>query len=173
MIDPYVWCKVAFFRLETSKEREKDMAEKIQLTVVVVEDDGGIRGMLQKYLPVIIKMAVGKEGVVVGVAENGRTGLGLIKEYKPDLVFLDWMMPELDGFGVLEAIAEETWREGIRIIFMSGTLNEAAEKKARELKAAAVIHKPFGPDVLKAAIRESFLHHSSPPPTEPPEDSQS
>ena len=68
-------------------------------TVLVVDDEFGIAELIQDLL--------GDEGHRVLTASNGRQGLEALMQERPDLVFLDYMMPVLDGAGVLRGMAAE------------------------------------------------------------------
>jgi CheY-like chemotaxis protein len=71
--------------------------------VLVVEDDPSAREILQRLLE--------REGWAVATAENGRVALRRVAEQRPALILLDLMMPEMDGFQVVEALRErEDWR---------------------------------------------------------------
>jgi CheY-like chemotaxis protein len=72
-------------------------------TVLVVEDDATTRDMLRRMLT--------KEGWAVSEAENGRVALAQVVESHPELILLDLMMPEMDGFAFLEALRhQDAWR---------------------------------------------------------------
>jgi CheY-like chemotaxis protein len=72
-------------------------------TVLIVEDDAPTRELMQRILT--------KEGWTVSEAENGRVALAQLPQTKPDLVLLDLMMPEMDGFQFIEAIRQrDEWR---------------------------------------------------------------
>jgi signal transduction histidine kinase/DNA-binding response OmpR family regulator len=71
--------------------------------IFIVEDDPATREILQRTLE--------KEGWVVASAENGRVALEQLADYRPDLILLDLMMPEMDGFQVISALrATPVWR---------------------------------------------------------------
>jgi len=77
--------------------------EGLSRLVLVVEDDAAAREILQRTLE--------KEGWAVTAAENGRIALQRVAEQRPALILLDLMMPEMDGFQVVEALRErEAWR---------------------------------------------------------------
>jgi two-component system LytT family response regulator len=82
---------------------------------------------------------------VIGGAENGREAVAMIDELKPDLVFLDIEMPELDGVGVLREIHHEP-----AIVFT--TAYDRFAVTAFELGAIDYLLKPFGRDRLRAAV---------------------
>jgi signal transduction histidine kinase/CheY-like chemotaxis protein len=77
--------------------------EDLSRLVLVVEDDAAAREILERTLE--------KEGWAVTAAENGRIALQRLAEQRPALILLDLMMPEMDGFQVVEALRErEAWR---------------------------------------------------------------
>ena len=82
---------------------QKYRGEDPSRLVLVVEDDAAAREILQRTLE--------KEGWAVTTAENGRVALQRVAEQRPALILLDLMMPEMDGFQVVEALRErEAWR---------------------------------------------------------------
>ena len=82
---------------------QKYRGEDPSRLVLVVEDDAAAREILQRTLE--------KEGWAVTAAENGRVALQRVAEQRPALILLDLMMPEMDGFQVVEALRErEAWR---------------------------------------------------------------
>ncbi|RME37448.1 MAG: pyridoxal-phosphate dependent enzyme [Thermoflexia bacterium] len=80
--------------------------------IAILEDDPGARRLLRRIL-----QARGQYQVFE--AENGRQGLELIRQERPDAIFLDLMMPELDGFGVLEALQEDEDLRSIPVIVIT------------------------------------------------------
>jgi signal transduction histidine kinase/CheY-like chemotaxis protein/HAMP domain-containing protein len=90
--------------------------------VLIVEDDGGMRVMLRRRLE--------KEGWTVIEAENGRAGLEQMEQNQPELILLDLMMPEMDGFQFLEEVRKhEAWRSIPVIVITAKTLT--AEDRQR------------------------------------------
>jgi signal transduction histidine kinase/CheY-like chemotaxis protein/HAMP domain-containing protein len=90
--------------------------------VLVVEDDPVMRDMLQRRLE--------KEGWTVMEAENGRVALKRMAERQPDLILLDLMMPEMDGFQFLDAIrTHEDWRSIPIIVVTAKELTEEDRQK--------------------------------------------
>ena len=67
--------------------------------ILIADDNAGIVDILRNYLR--------KEGYQTLIAENGRVALERFRDYKPDLVLLDVMMPEMDGFQVCREIRKE------------------------------------------------------------------
>ena len=83
------------------------MAKKI----LVIEDD--------KFLRKVINKKLSKEGYLVIEAIDGEKGLKATKEEKPDLVLLDLVLPEMDGFEVLDKIEKEPTLSKIPVIILS------------------------------------------------------
>jgi CheY-like chemotaxis protein len=115
--------------------------------VLVVEDDAGTRSALRKEM-------VG-EGWEVVEAEHGRAALERTVERVPDLVLLDLMMPEMDGFEFLEALRHrEDWR-GVPVVVL--TAKELTDEDHRRLNggvAQVVAKGGRGLGALAAAVRE-------------------
>ncbi|MBF0133783.1 MAG: two-component system response regulator [Magnetococcales bacterium] len=90
---------------------------------------------------------------VVQVALNGQTALRIIERRKPDLILLDIMMPEMDGYEVCRRIkAQEEWRE-IPIIFVTAMTDVENEAKGLHLGAVDYITKPISSPILLARIK--------------------
>ena len=82
-------------------------------TILVVDDKANVRTMLREYLT--------EHGFQVVTAENGRTALFVAREARPDLILLDIMMPEMDGYAFIRAYRQEA---GAPIILLTARLEE-------------------------------------------------
>ena len=91
------------------------------------------------------------------MAENGVSALGQINSNNPDLVLLDIMMPEMDGYQVLEAMKSDTNFRHIPVIMISAV--DELESVVRCIQKGAVDYlvKPFNPFLLKARIDPEWL----------------
>ncbi len=90
----------------------------------------------------------------IKVALNGKKALDLAKkDPKPDLILLDVMMPEMDGYEVCEILKDSHETRDISIIFQTSKNAPIDEQKAFELGASDYITKPFEPEVVKSRIR--------------------
>jgi len=91
-----------------------------------------------------------KKGHTVQEADNGEAGLSVWREFRPDVVLLDILMPKLNGPEVLERVREESTAKVILISAYSGEYNL---QKAQDIGADLFISKPFENifDVLKRA----------------------
>lgn len=111
-------------------------------TVLVVDDEFGVAG--------VIEMALEDEGHRVVAAVNGRQGLERLAEGPVDLVLLDFMMPILDGPGMLRAMRADPALRGIPVVVMT-SLDEATA--AREFEGySAFLRKPFRIDPLLRTV---------------------
>ena len=110
--------------------------------VLVVEDDAGIRE--------IVRIRLRSVGYEVETARTGYEGLSKIKTWRPSAVVLDINMPELDGFGVLEALGEAAARTPILVL----TARQAADdvRRAIGLGAKDYLAKPFSEAQLLARV---------------------
>ena len=118
-------------------------------TILIADDDWQLRRTVRAYLE--------DAGFRVLVAENGREALLRVRQEQPDLVLLDVMMPEMDGFEAARLIRKES---AIPIIMLTARDDEADQTAGLELGADDYVTKPFSPRVLvarvKAALRRSY-----------------
>ena len=117
-------------------------APGVERRVLVVDDDPSIQGFLAEALT--------DEGYGVRTAGNGREALAVLQEWLPDLILLDLMMTEMDGWAfrseqrTLAAVAD------VPVIVLSATRDLAA--KAKGLDAAHIFAKPFDVEALLGTI---------------------
>lgn len=114
--------------------------------VLVVDDDPTILRLLQVNLEM--------EGYEVVTASDGSQALQRIRELQPDLVLLDVMMPELDGWQVCEQVRREPDLQHIPVVFLSARAQDADVGRGHEAGADAYITKPFDPLALVELIRD-------------------
>jgi len=121
------------------------LAANRPLGVLVVEDDREIREM--------VTMMVRSMGYTVVTAVNGKDALGQLREHLVDIVLLDLMMPEMDGFEFCQKVREDAALRDLHIIITSA--RDALEDKVRglELGAADYLTKPFSLTELQARIK--------------------
>ena len=111
-------------------------------TILVVDDKANVRTMLREYLT--------EHGFQVVTAENGRTALFVAREAHPDLILLDIMMPEMDGYAFIRNYRKEG---DAPIILLTARLEETDKVLGLELGADDYVTKPFGMRELVARIR--------------------
>lgn len=88
----------------------------------------------------------------VATAPNGKAGCLLAKEFKPDLIVCDIMMPELDGYGVLHVLSKDPKTASIPFIFLTAKAEKSEVRKGMELGADDYLTKPFEDSELLNAI---------------------
>ena len=115
------------------------------LSILAVDDSRTIRDMLSYTLQ--------QEGFTTHLAEDGMHGLEVLKGLSPDVIITDINMPNLDGFGFIEAVRDQKRLMNVPILVL--TTESAAELKARARAAGATgwIVKPFDAVRLVKALR--------------------
>jgi len=87
------------------------------------------------------------------VATNGQKALALASaEEKPDLILLDVMMPEMDGYEVCSRLKADMATQGIPVIFLTGQTSVEDETRGFSVGAVDYVHKPFSPAIVKARV---------------------
>ena len=111
-------------------------------TILVVDDKANVRTLLREYLT--------EQGYRVVTAENGRVALFTARQEKPDLILLDIMMPEMDGYTFMRTFRQEA---DAPIILLTAKLEETDKVLGLELGADDYVTKPFGMRELTARVR--------------------
>jgi len=111
-------------------------------TILVVDDKANIRTLVREYLT--------EQGYRVIIADNGQNALYTARQEKPDLILLDIMMPEMDGFEFIRRFRKESEAP---IILLTARLEESDKVVGLELGADDYITKPFGMRELAARIK--------------------
>lgn len=93
-------------------------------------------------------------GYEVAVCESGAEFLQLLPDFKPDLVIIDALMPDVDGLQVLNEMRSVPGFEDIPAVFLTGLVLDRDLRNLRESGAADVITKPFDPMTLSQRIEE-------------------
>lgn len=118
-------------------------------TVLVVDDEDIVREVVCTYLE--------REGYTTHQASAGRAALELVETTDPDLVVLDVMLPEIDGFSILGELRK---RSNIPVILLTARTEETDRVLGLELGADDYVVKPFSPRELAARVR-SVLRRST------------
>jgi two-component system KDP operon response regulator KdpE len=98
----------------------------------------------------LVSIALGEEGFRVITASGGEDALRKSEEYRPDIVLLDIVMPDLDGIEVMRQLRE---RRPVPVILLTAKGSTADKAKGLDLGADDYIAKPFHPDELAARVR--------------------
>ncbi len=115
--------------------------------ILIVEDD--------RYISKMYQLKLSLEGYTVVVAENGREGVDKIKEFMPDIILLDILMPELDGFEVLNIVKNDEATKNIPILIMSNLGQEDHIQKGMSLGAIGYIVKSqYTPSKVVETIKD-------------------
>ncbi len=121
--------------------------------IFVVEDEKPISDLLKYNLE--------KEGFRVSSSENGEEALGIIKEKKPDLILLDWMLPDLSGIKICQFLKQDSVVRDIPIIMLTAKGEEEDKVKGLNTGAEDYITKPFSFPELLARVK-SILRRVKP-----------
>ena len=117
-------------------------------TILIVDDEVHIRILMEQILE-----DLEDDGVELLTATNGMDALDLIQTENPDLVFLDVMMPKMNGFEVCKAVKEDVATQGTYIIMLTAKGQEFDQQQGFEVGANLYMTKPFDPDeVLEKAV---------------------
>lgn len=120
--------------------------------VLMVEDDPDIRAVAHLSLT-----AVG--GFTVEVCPSGAEALALVPQFRPELVLLDVMMPDMDGPATLRRLQELPSMQGIPVVFMTAKVQPQEVQEYLALGAVEVVAKPFDPMTLPATLRGIWSRH--------------
>jgi len=123
-------------------------AKLAQARILIVDDGAENREVLRRRLE--------REGHAVDAAENGRHALELVAQTAYDLVLLDVLMPELDGYAVLDALKGSPATRDIPVIMISALDELPGIVRCIERGAEDYLHKPFDPVLLRARISASL-----------------
>ena len=106
--------------------------------ILIVDDDPIIRNLLVQILETFETY-----GVEILTAENGETAIDIIDKNHPDVVFLDVMMPKMNGFEVCSILKQRATDKKISVIMLTAKGQESDKHKADEVGADGYITKPF------------------------------
>ncbi|NEP52687.1 MAG: response regulator [Moorea sp. SIO3C2] len=120
--------------------------------ILVIEDEIFIRENLIELLEI--------EGFEAQGAENGVEGVQLVQQEPPDLILCDVMMPELDGYGVLQTLRQDPATAKIPFMFLTASADRSNIQKIRELGIHDYILKPFNVDKFLDVISNRLAEHN-------------
>ena len=105
----------------------------VKAKIAIVEDDVAI---VQMY-----RMKFEDEGYQVATAGDGKAGLDLVKQFQPDILLLDLMMPEMDGTEMLEKLRQQPWGKHLKVIILTNIGQSEASHKIRNMGVTDFIVK--------------------------------
>ncbi|WP_205712427.1 response regulator transcription factor [Euzebya rosea] len=121
--------------------------------VMAVDDDHVIRGLLEVNLEM--------EGHEVITAVDGQDALDRVHDERPDLILLDVMMPNVNGWQVAETLKNDPETRHIPIVFLSARAMEADVRKGTDLGVQAYVTKPFDPIDLMDLVNRLIAERSA------------
>jgi DNA-binding response OmpR family regulator len=111
--------------------------------ILIVDDEPYMRILMEQALEDFTD-----KGVTIFTADNGINALEVIKREKPDLVYLDVMMPEMDGYEVCSKVKKDGELKNIYIVLLTARGQEIDKKMGMDCGANDYITKPFDPDAI-------------------------
>ena len=120
------------------------MQNFVEETAIVIDDDKNIVSLFSELLETV-------EIKVIGEGYDGSQAVELYKKHKPNIVFIDIMMPEYDGFYAIKKIREMDSK--VKIIAVTADMQEETQKKLLELKITTIIYKPFDINEIIKSIK--------------------
>jgi DNA-binding response OmpR family regulator len=117
--------------------------------LLIVDDEAHIRMLIEQTLE-----DLEDDGVELLFAENGEQALELIKQEEPNLVFLDVMMPKMNGMEVCYKVKKELNLSNVYIILLTAKGQEVDRQKGLDMGADRYMTKPFDPDEMLAVAEE-------------------
>ena len=106
---------------------------KKQFKVAIIEDDITISQMY--------RFKFEAEGYQVETAGNGKLGLALAEEMKPDIILLDLMMPEMNGDEMLKKLRATSWGKNIKVVVLTNMGEQEIPEEVKQMDVVAVILK--------------------------------
>jgi DNA-binding response OmpR family regulator len=117
--------------------------------ILIVDDESHIRMLIGQTLE-----ELEDEGVDFFEAENGEIALQIIQDEKPDLVFLDVMMPKMNGMEVCRRVKQELKLSNVFIILLTAKGQELDRQRGQEVGANIYMTKPFDPETILNKAKE-------------------
>jgi two-component system alkaline phosphatase synthesis response regulator PhoP len=117
--------------------------------LLIVDDEPHIRMLIEQTLEDLVD-----EGVIFLTADNGEDALEIIKEEMPQLVFLDVMMPKMNGMEVCRKVKKELDLKDVYIVLLTAKGQELDRQKGHEVGADVYMTKPFDPEAILSKARQ-------------------
>ncbi len=117
--------------------------------LLIVDDEPHIRMLIEQTLE-----ELEDEDVIFLTAENGEEALEIIQTENPQLVFLDVMMPKMNGMEVCRRVKKELLLDKVFIVLLTAKGQELDRLKGQEVGADVYMTKPFDPEVMLAKARQ-------------------
>ncbi len=119
----------------------------MSLNCIVVDDDPNTVEVFSDYLEILGMKVIGR-------GANGNDAVELYKILKPDVVFIDIMMPETDGILAIEMI--QMFHKDAKIAAVTADTTDETTDVLNKLGVKAIVHKPFDPDTIKHILKNEL-----------------
>ncbi len=117
--------------------------------ILIVDDERHKRMLIEQTIE-----ELEDEGVEFLTAENGEIAFQIIQEENPQLVFLDVMMPKMNGMEVCRKVKKELLLNNVYIVLLTAKGQELDRQKGQEVGADIYMTKPFDPEAILSKARE-------------------
>lgn len=124
----------------------------MQRKLLIADDEAHIRLLLEQTFEDLLD-----EGVEMFYAENGSAALDIVRQERPQLVFLDVMMPLINGIDVCANIKNDQHLNGSYVVLLTAKGQEIDRQKGGQAGADLYLTKPFDPDSLLKLARNVLL----------------
>jgi DNA-binding response OmpR family regulator len=121
--------------------------------ILVVEDEADFLELLRVYFK--------EEGFAIATAKNGVDAIRKARSLLPDLILLDVMLPELDGFAVCEILRKDAATASIPVIMVTGLCGQLSRCAGIESGATDFVTKPTTPQEIVSKVKEMLLLRSA------------
>ncbi len=128
--------------------------ERSRPTVLVVDDTPSNLSLLNQIL---------KANYAVKAANHGLKALEIAHQFQPDLILLDVMMPDIDGYEVCRRLKSHPLTRNIPVIFLTAKTEVEDEALGFAVGAADFIHKPISPPIVELRVRNHLQIKRSTP----------
>lgn len=144
----YIEKPIDFDNLVNSiKKAMREISLKQRKYIVLIIDD-------EKDMVALSKQSLIKRGLEVICSYGGKEGVEIAKEKHPDIIILDLMMPEMNGFEVLKVLQSDPDTVSIPIIILTSSINDQYKKKCLALGAVEYLDKSFSENVIISEIEK-------------------
>ena len=131
--------------IESKPEGNKEPEKENKKGILIIDDEKSNIIALTHFL---------REDYSVFVTRDSRDALEMVEDHRPDIILLDIIMPEMDGYEVISALKKSKKANDIPVVFISGLVSPEAIKKGFSLGASDYITKPFEAAAVKNTVKK-------------------
>ena len=124
--------------------------------ILITEDELHIRALLMQTLETAFEHYIDDEELEIFEAADGEEGLQIAKQERPDLIFLDLMIPKKDGYEVCQEIKKDRKLKNTYIIMLSAKGQVVDKEKGFSAGANEYVTKPFNPTIIISKVEEKL-----------------